>query len=86
MGNSFRIHLTSELNRICKVERISLDKAFLFWFALTVLELSEEEAREAISVEGANDKGIDLLAPRCFVWVNLGDLSPKPPGIYRFET
>jgi len=25
-------------------------------------------------------------APRCFVWVDLGDLSPKPPGIYRFET
>ena len=27
-----------------------------------------------------------IVAPRCFVWVDLGDLSPKPPGIYRFET
>ncbi len=25
------------------------------------------------------------VAPRCFVWVTLGDQSPKPPGIYRFE-
>ena len=25
------------------------------------------------------------LALRCFVWVALGDQSPKPPGIYRFE-
>jgi hypothetical protein len=25
-----------------------------------------------------------FLAPRCLVWVDLGDQSPKPPGIFRF--
>jgi hypothetical protein len=25
-------------------------------------------------------------APRCFPWVDLGDQSPKPPGVLRFGT
>jgi hypothetical protein len=27
-----------------------------------------------------------IAAPRCLVWVDLGDQSPKPPGILRFVT
>jgi hypothetical protein len=37
------------------------DRAFILWFAISILELSEDEALEAISVDGANDKGIDLF-------------------------
>ncbi len=61
MVKSFETHLASEVARIGKREKLSDDKAFLFWFGTTVLELSEDAAREAMSVEGANDKGIDLF-------------------------
>ena len=58
---AFREYLGPELDRITEREGLSLSKAFLLWFATTVLELTDDEAREAISVEGANDKGIDLF-------------------------
>lgn len=61
MSNTFKIYLNTEVARISKQEKLSKDKAFLFWFATAVLELSEDDAREAMSVEGANDKGIDLF-------------------------
>jgi hypothetical protein len=61
MSKAFKAHLASEVKRIARREKLSEDKAFLFWFATGILELSEDDAREAISVEGANDKGIDLF-------------------------
>jgi len=61
MAISFRRHLVNEVKRIGRRENLAEDKAFLFWFAVTILELSDDDAREAISVEGANDKGIDLF-------------------------
>ncbi len=61
MGKSFESFLRREIIRIAKGEKLSQDKAFLFWFGATFLELSEDDVREAISVEGANDKGIDLF-------------------------
>lgn len=61
MAISFQTYLSTEVARIVRREELSEDKAFLFWFATTVLELSEDDAREALSVEGSNDKGIDLF-------------------------
>lgn len=61
MAKSFQTYLSTEVTRIVRREELSEDKAFLFWFATTVLELSEDDAREALSVEGSNDKGIDLF-------------------------
>ena len=61
MSKSFKTYLNAELRRIAKRENLPEDKAFLFWFAVIVLELTEDDAREAISVEGANDKGADLF-------------------------
>jgi len=61
MTTSFNSYLQAEVGQISKRERLSADKAFLFWFAANILELSEDDAREAISIEGANDKGIDLF-------------------------
>jgi hypothetical protein len=61
MATAFNNYLQAEIRQISQRERLSPDKAFLFWFAVRILELSEDDAREAISVEGANDKGIDLF-------------------------
>ena len=61
MAKPFKTHITAEIGRISKKEKLTPDKAFLFWFATSILELSDDDAREAISVEGANDKGIDLF-------------------------
>jgi hypothetical protein len=61
MKNEFKKPFNIEIAKLSKLLDIDRSKAFLAWFAINVLELSEDEAREAISVEGANDKGIDLF-------------------------
>jgi len=61
MARAFEKHLATEVKRISKREGLGEDAAFLFWCATNILELAEDEAREAISIEGANDKGIDLF-------------------------
>jgi hypothetical protein len=57
----FETALVSEVDRISKRTGLAQDKAFLLWFGTEILELKEDDAREAISVEGSNDKGIDLF-------------------------
>jgi hypothetical protein len=37
------------------------DNAFNFWFGTEILDIDEDLALEAISIEGSNDKGIDLF-------------------------
>lgn len=61
MARDFATYLRSEVQRISKRESLTRDKSFLFWFGTMILELSQDEAREAISIEGANDKSIDLF-------------------------
>ncbi len=61
MVKAFEKYLSAEVKRIAKRERLSEDAAFLFWCATNILELADDDAREAISIEGANDKGIDLF-------------------------
>jgi len=61
MAKVFSNYLRAETARVAKREGISIDKAFLHWFGTTILDISDDEAREAISIEGANDKGIDLF-------------------------
>ena len=61
MAKIFEKHLSAEVKRIAKREGIGQDAAFLFWCATNILELVDDDAREAISIEGANDKGIDLF-------------------------
>jgi len=61
MAMGFNNYLKTEVRRISRLESLSEDKAFLFWFAVSILDLSEDAAREAISIEGSNDKGIDLF-------------------------
>lgn len=61
MSSDFAKAIERELKHIQTQQGISIDKAFLFWFATNILEIDEIAALEAISVEGANDKGIDLF-------------------------
>ena len=37
------------------------------------------------NTRSTDDTFKDYLALRCIVWVNQGDQSPSPPGIYRFR-
>ncbi len=53
--------LQRELQKVKNDYSLTDDKAFLFWFATQILEIQDELVLEGISVEGANDKGIDLF-------------------------
>jgi hypothetical protein len=51
----------SEISAVSKQLGVASGHALAFWFAKRVLEISDEEALEAISLDGANDKGIDFF-------------------------
>jgi len=61
MQTDFKTALEREMAHIKTQNGLSDDKAFLVWFLTSILELDEDVAIEAISVEGANDKGIDFF-------------------------
>lgn len=61
MPSDFKTALERELSHIHTQTGVSQDKAFLQWFLTAILEVDEDAALEAISVEGANDKGIDFF-------------------------
>jgi hypothetical protein len=61
MQSDFKTALEREITHIGTQNGLSEDKAFLIWFLTRILELDEDVALEAISVEGANDKGIDFF-------------------------
>lgn len=61
MKSTFCESLARDVQRITARTNLSSSKAFLFWFATEILELTDVDATEAISVEGSNDKGIDLF-------------------------
>jgi hypothetical protein len=61
MSTDFKIALSQELSNIQNNLGLDESKAFLYWFATQILEMEDDSALEAISVEGSNDKGIDLF-------------------------
>lgn len=61
MATDFKTALERELSHIKTQNGLSDDKAFLIWFLTAILEIDEDAALEAISVEGANDNGIDFF-------------------------
>lgn len=61
MPADFKTALHRKLDHIEDQNGLTEDKAFLIWFLTEILELDEDAALEAISVEGANDKGIDFF-------------------------
>lgn len=50
-----------EVNSLARRLKISKSRAFLVWFSRIFFELNEEEALDATSIEGPNDKKIDLF-------------------------
>src|SRR5262245_14973442 len=59
--SKFMTRLKAEVGSLATKHKISKSRAFLVWFGKVVLELSDEEALDAISIEGANDKRVDLF-------------------------
>lgn len=59
---SFSSILNREVTRLANKHEIKKFRAFSVWFAQVAADLSEEEAVEASSIDGANDKGIDLFS------------------------
>jgi hypothetical protein len=56
---------TGRLNAAVDVAKVRFqlndNVAFLVWFGINILDLSEDEALEASSIDGSNDKGIDFF-------------------------
>jgi hypothetical protein len=56
---------TTALNAAVKLAeakfQLQQNVAFLLWFGINILDLSEDEALEAASIGGSNDKGIDFF-------------------------
>lgn len=61
MLTNFKKALGREIAHIETFQGLKPDRAFIYWFATQILEIDEMVALEAISVEGSNDKGIDLF-------------------------
>ena len=58
---NFKKTVKTEIARLARRLSVDAHDAFLIWFATALLEMPEDEALEAVSLEGANDKGIDLF-------------------------
>ena len=80
MRATFQKALHREVKSIAAEFGLSQDRAFLIWFATRILEIDDDAALEAVSVEGANDKGIDLFHvddDEGRVFIVQGKYSPK---------
>jgi len=80
MPADFKTALRRKLDHIKDQNGLTEDKAFLIWFLTEILELDDDAALEAISVEGANDKGIDFFHvddDEGRVFIGQGKYSPK---------
>jgi len=51
----------NDIASIAETHGIQPSRAFAVWFAMSFYDLSAEEALDAASIDGANDKGIDLF-------------------------
>lgn len=61
MKDDFLKYLAQQLKRYKGEYSLSEGKAFGLWYAIDGLELEEDEAYEAVSFDGGNDKDIDLF-------------------------
>lgn len=59
MAPTFDKALTTDVKALGQRFAVPESQAFLIWFLTNILDLTEDEAYEATSIEGANDKGID---------------------------
>lgn len=61
MSSNFGPTLKNDVKNIAKRTGLSESKAFMFWFATQILEMDDDNALEAASIDGANDKGMDFF-------------------------
>jgi hypothetical protein len=61
MPTAFDRALVTEVQGLARRFAASENQGFLIWFFTTFLDLTEDEAFEATSIDGANDKGIDAF-------------------------
>jgi hypothetical protein len=54
-------HMKQEVTSIARDLKVLKSRAFSIWFGRVVLNLNDDEALDATTIEGANDKGIDLF-------------------------
>ena len=59
--DDFLKYVSQQVQRYRKEYSLSEGKAFGLWYAVDSLELQEDEAYEAVSYDGANDKDIDFF-------------------------
>lgn len=57
----FESELRDAIKDLAERHQISSDKAFSVWYGIEAFRLSEEEALEAASYDGGNDRGIDFF-------------------------
>lgn len=57
----FLKYVNQQVSRYRKEYTLSEGKAFALWYAVDGLGLQEDEAYEAVSLDGGNDKDIDLF-------------------------
>lgn len=61
MKDVFLKYLRDQVKKYRKEYSLNEGKAFGLWYAVDSLELEEDEAYEAVSFDGGNDKDIDLF-------------------------
>ena len=61
MKDVFLVYLGDQVKRYRTVYSLTEGKAFGLWYAVDSLELQEDEAYEAVSFDGGNDKDIDFF-------------------------
>ena len=61
MKDRFPHYLKQQVRRFQKEYSLTEGKAFGIWYAIEGLELEEDEAYEAVSFDGGNDKDIDFF-------------------------
>jgi AIPR protein len=61
MTSSFENKMRSAVAALARRLNVDEDKAFTIWYATMALHLGDDEAIEATSYDGGNDRGIDLF-------------------------
>jgi hypothetical protein len=82
--NEFLKYLGQQVHQYQKTYTLTEGKAFGLWYAVDSLELQEDEAFEAVSYDGSNDKDIDFFyVDQEAARVLVGQLKFNAKGQYR---
>lgn len=58
---SFINQVNTEVDHIAETFSLSVDRAFCVWAAMLSMDMDQDDAFDALSVEGPNEKGMDLF-------------------------